>query len=300
MFPESNQEMKWYRLNKPTKDGHAMQWGKWQRGKPRHHLEGKKVVFLGDSITASYSMTYYFQTITSCEVVNGAIGGSRAGHHTLEHYDELSGHKIAEAISSGNWTSVTTAGNALNVLDGSTELDTRMADLAALDWGWNNADDTLAANEVDYLVVGLGTNDFGGSVPLGSNDGNMLEFYPAYQQMVIDIITAHPHLKILWWLPIWRGYGTVDTNNGNSPILEAGGSNLGMTNAIGNTLQQYIDIMKEILEAHNQPYINMHEVSGINQHTVDHYLREDHIHPEKAGAKHIAEKLIAGLKANFE
>lgn len=301
VFPMARPNEVYYRINRPLRTSGAV-FNEWTRPQAGGQLYKKKVVFLGDSITASHNMTMYFQQLTGCEVVNGAVGGSRAGEHTTEHYDELSGHKMAEAISSGDWTSVINAGAALHVIDGTKSLDTRTVALSELDWGYNTDPNVLEANEVDYLVIGYGTNDFGGNNNLGvDTDVDNVNFYAAYRNMVRDIIDQYPHLRILWWLPIWRGYVSVDVENDNSPIFVAGGSNNSdFVNPKGHTLKDYSDVMKEILEDHNQSYIDLHQTSGITERTHDHFLDAiDQLHPSEAGAKRIAEKLIAAIRTHF-
>ena len=260
-------------------------WEKVDQGK----LFGKNVVFMGDSITDSYLMPFEFGEATGANISNYGIGGTRIGHHDLTGYEGLSGYQLAEAMSSNNWTDVETAVGLTGKDAGSITGDTEAVE------GLKN---TVWA-DVDYLVIGYGTNDFFGNNTIGTrgDTDETLSFYAALETMVSNILATAPNVKIIWWSPIWRGTSPVE------PDGIVGGSDVS-PNLNGMYLTDYISAMKDVLSSYKQPFINMYETSGITEETKGIYLKAtnqsggvDLLHPTLTGAKHIASLLAASVES---
>ena len=156
------------------------------------------------------------------------------------------------------------------------------------------------------MVIGYGTNDFGGGVtidlaqtvdPAGSTSGYY--FNVTVKLMVEDIITTHPHIKLLWWTPLWRGVTPTATTG-----IEFGSDV--SPNTLGNYLQDYVDQMVIAFKLHNQSYLDLHDTSGICEATKGYYLNTlnqssnpDLLHPTAAGAEYLAKKMSAALVAKY-
>ena len=259
----------------------------------------KNVVFIGDSLTESYGLPLYFSQNTGAIVSNFGIGGTRAGRHTSNGYKDLSGFKIAEAMKSGDWTSVVNAGaytNTNNADDNRPQAD----GLAATDW-----------SKVDYLIVGYGTNDYGGSNEIGlpTDLAGGLEYYAqvTFDRMVRDITEAAPHIKVLFWFPPWRyntpKYPTGATNGSDPDGLNDKANDPAANSASdrgidGNYLHEYVDLLKDKCKKYKQPYVDFADTSGIGILTRTHFL-QDGLHPTPAGARRLAENIQAALEARF-
>lgn len=134
-------------------------------------LEGKRIAFLGDSITegvgASSSDKCYvsvFRALTGATVFNCGIGGTRI------------------AVQK-------------NKTVNSPEFDRYFASRIA-----------AMPPELDYVVVFGGTNDFGhGDAPLGAfGDDTTGTFYGAVRRLYLDLYEKYPTARIVAALPLHR------------------------------------------------------------------------------------------------
>jgi hypothetical protein len=241
---------------------------------------GKNVVCLGDSITENGDYPARLATLTGATVTNCGFGGSRLAFSTGD-YAYLSFHKLADYISSGNYTDLIAACDRLAgapVYDDNRAIAAR---LAAVNW-----------STVDYIVAGYGTNDYGSpDVPLGvATDTTGASFRGAINYAVNKICTAYPHIKILFVSPIWRArYDSVGDGKDSDTYA----------NSRGATLIDFVDAMKEMAALNKIPCIDMYRTSGINKYTGSTLL-SDGLHPTAGiGYQRIAEKVAAGLNANW-
>lgn len=238
---------------------------------------GKKVVCLGDSITANYGLPPLIASRLGCDVTNFGIGGTRMATHTADGYDKLSGFQIAQAIASGDWT---------DVLDGATEVGTqyiidRMTEASQLDW-----------STVDYIVVGYGTNDFGGNRVVGTSaDTDGMTFCGAINVTIESILSAYPRIRLFFWSPIWRRRTPTD------PDGIAGGSDVS-PNTIGSYLYEYVEAMQDACKRKHQPFVDLYYTSGIYETTHLEYLT-DELHPTPEGAELIAGKIAGAMRTHF-
>ena len=181
-------------------------WSAWSKLTQPQVLPktGKKVICLGDSITENGDYPVRLATLTGATVTNCGFGGSRLAFSTGD-YAYLSFHKLADYISTGDYSGLTAA---CSRLAGSPTFDDNIAiaaRLAAVDW-----------STVDYIVAAYGTNDYGSpDVPLGTTtDTTGATFKGAINYAVNKICTAYPNIKILFVSPIWRSrYNSGDGND---------------------------------------------------------------------------------------
>ena len=277
-------EVSFKRINRPLLG--TPEYKDWTLPKAKGKLDKANIVFLGDSITSSYNMPYYLGLASGANVFNYGIGGSRLARHTSAGYKDLSGFKIGKAIKSGVWTDVTAGGTTTN--DAGNTNSARMTALSNTDW-----------STVDYLVIGYGTNDFGGGVTIDASKtedltGSLQGYYfnVTVGNMIEDIISTHPHIKVLWWTPLWRGVTP------NDPTGITNGTDVS-DNTLNNSMQDYIDQIEIKIKYYKQAYIDMYHESGITEATKGHFLNADLLHPTPAGSQWLANKLIAALESKF-
>lgn len=256
-------------------------WSAWSKLTQPQVLPktGKKVICLGDSITENGDYPVRLATLTGATVTNCGFGGSRLAFSTGD-YAYLSFHKLADYISSGNYSDLTAA---CERLAGSPTFDDNIAiaaRLAAVDWA-----------TVDYIVAAYGTNDYGSpDVTIGTTtDTTGATFKGAINYAVNKICTAYPNIKILFVSPIWRS--RYNSGDGNDSDVYA--------NSRGNYLLDFVDAMKEMAALNKMPFIDMYRTSGINKYNGATLL-SDGLHPVPGvGYQRIAEKIAAGLIANW-
>ncbi|MBR2375233.1 MAG: SGNH/GDSL hydrolase family protein [Clostridia bacterium] len=132
-------------------------------------LQGKKVVFLGDSITegtgatdVEHRYTNVFARIAECEIFVDGIGGTRIARQTIP--------------TNERW-----------------------------DKDFNGRADALPDN-ADIVVVFGGTNDFGhGDAPLGTfGDETVYTFYGALRVLCEKLIAKYPYATVVFMTPLHR------------------------------------------------------------------------------------------------
>jgi lysophospholipase L1-like esterase len=257
-------------------------WSAWAKPVQPQVLPktGKNVVCLGDSITENGDYPVRLATLTGATVTNCGFGGSRMAFSTGD-YAYLSFHKLADYIASGNYTELT---DACARLAGSPVFDDNIAiaaRLAGTDW-----------STVDYLVAAYGTNDYGSpDVPLGVvTDTTGATFKGTINYAVNKICTAYPNIKILFVSPIYRSRYDANGDGHDSDTW---------ANTRGNYMLEFVDAMKEMASLNKMPCIDMYRTSGINKYTAATLL-SDGLHPTNgAGYQRVAEKVAAGLVANW-
>lgn len=215
------------------------------------NLEGKKVLFLGDSITegvgASSKDTCYvsvFGKISGAEVKNFGISGTRIAAQKIPSENERHDKDFMSRVA---------------------EMD----------------------ENADVVVVFGGTNDFGhGDARIGKFDSrDEYTFYGAMHILCTKLINKYPDAEIVFMTPLHRLSEDEEVNE------------IGIRNEA--PLSGYVDVIKEVAGFYGLPVLDLFNMSGI-QPKVD-VIRErympDGLHPSDAGAKKIAERLCAFLKA---
>lgn len=250
-------------------------YGAW--GSVSSPFAGKKIAFIGDSITHLGDYPMRVATRLGCNSLKLGFSGCRMAQHTGD-YDALSFYRLADAISSGVYTPVTAAAASLTTSTG-TDYNTPAALLASTSW-----------STVDYMVVLFGTNDWGGSVPLGMDaDATGGTFKGAINYAVNKILTAYPNIKMLFMAPPWRAR------------MSAGDGLDADTNPNGNGvyLLDFVDAVKSRANANKLPAIDLYRESGINKYNQATLLA-DGLHPAPGiGYQLIADKVSAGLLSKY-
>ena len=152
-------------------------------------LAGKKVLFLGDSITEGVGTTPVdgkypnrytdiFQRLTGCEAYNYGVSGSRIAKQIKceEPFDTQDFVKRADSMN----------------------------------------------DEADVIVVFGGTNDFGhGDAPIGNFNGyDEYTFYGALHSLIIKLVSKYPDAYIMFMTPLHRIGENDGKNDRGEPVQQ--------------------------------------------------------------------------------
>lgn len=245
-------------------------------------LYGKKVSFLGDSITtfqgwlpdSTYKVWYPKSTgdVTTVDQTWWKMLVDTSGM-TFHKNCAWSGSKVT-----GNSSSTTSAEAGCSTK--------RIQDLAK---------DGVAP---DVIVVLIGTNDFGsGNCPVGSwegkgipSEGTIGTFSEAYALMVAKIIKAYPKAEVFLCtlLDASRSDYDDDDKGVSFPTAFVSGDSI-------VTLKDYNDKIRFIAEAFGVNVLDMH-ACGARHSNFDIYSI-DSLHPNAAGMKLMASKALAEISA---
>lgn len=240
-------------------------------------FSGKNLLVVGDSIMALTGVPEKIATLSGMNVVNAAVGGTRAGWHVYEEYDALSFYKLADAIASGDFTVVLDKASFSN-----DKALKPMKRLSQVDF-----------STLDYMIVSYGTNDFtGGNNVEDSTD--FTSFKHALEYGVNEILTAYPNVKIIFNSPIFRGdLGTAETGYSDGYV----------SNKTNLKLIDFVDSMIDVGEKMHIPVIDQYRGLAINKETFKHYLQlseGDYVHPNKTvGCDLIASRIYGQMIANW-
>ncbi len=140
--------------------------------------------------------------------------------------------------------------------------------------------------EADIVVVFGGTNDYGhGDAPMGKlGDTTVETFYGAMESLLNVLMNKYPNATILVMTPIHRKWE-------NKLFNERGVRNCG-------TLGDYVQAEREVCEKYGIPVLDLYATSGIcpdNPVNCETFTA-DGLHPNDAGHRRIADRLLAKLQ----
>ncbi len=176
--------------------------------------------------------------------------------------------------------------------------------------------------EVDAIIVFIGTNDYNGNIPLGEwytysrektiDDGEVeverLHREPVYADSTFRgranvtmrwLKTHYPDKQIIFLTPLHRGYAKFSPGNIQPPESFA--------NACGSFIDEYVQAVKELANVWAVPVIDLNSISGLYP-LVDEqapYFRNpdtDRLHPNTPGQWRMAYALayqLLGYPAYF-
>ena len=215
-------------------------------------LKGKKIAFLGDSITEGYGASSVEQTYwnilgreTGAEVFGYGVGGTTIAKRNFPLPDPKTNQYFGSRV------------------EGMIE-------------------------DADIIVIFGGTNDFGGSDPaFGQMEDRRLDtFYGGYHLLIQQLMARYPEGQIVLMTPLHRlteDEGTYNEQDGRR----------------GGTLVEYVDAIIEIAGYYGLPVIDMFRTCPIqprvqSQRTA---LMPDGVHPNDAGHRVVADRLINAMQA---
>lgn len=223
---------------------------KWYRSETAFtdRLMGKKVVILGDSIPAGFRNFYGFMCKHNCVVENKANGGCSIAYRTSDHSNQYdNGSLVAVAYN----------------VDASSSY---YADVEG----------------ADIILIWMGTNDFGNSLPIGEigaigGSFNDTTTVGALQKSIEKLISRNGGANIIAMLPMWRFI-----NSGNY-----------------TTFETYINAIKSVYELYNIPCKDMYHECGCNILNRASLLDSAGLHPSGVkGNAMIRGKLEAWIEQN--
>lgn len=233
-----------------------------------------KVVVFGDSIwdmnressgIASQVETY----LGNAEVYNCAIGGTRA---TIPGTDETTGN---------DWAS-TSLGGMLNILRGTVDPSYLEGYVA------ENVIKQVKPEEMDYVIIAYGINDYFSGARLTSND--LLYDYHTYagalRSGIRDAKAICPNAQILIIGPHYCRFFDKDG------FMYADGNT---RNTGSGTLSDYANVAQNVATTEGVLYIDAYNTMGINGYSADEYL-DDGVHLTEAGRELYARAVSSCLK----
>ena len=243
-------------------------------------FKDKTIVCFGDSITGNYKLPYDYPSFvakyTGAKVYNCGFGGCRMSTLTTESTtNPLSMPNLVDAILSKEWTTQQQAASSLS--------QNHINNLNTLE--------RIDFNQVDYITIFYGTNDFTSKIPLDDDDDdkfNIHTYAGACRYSLKKLLENYPHLKFLLITPMFRSR-QADGDGKNSDEYD---------NGVGVFLYGYANKLIEVAKEFKVPYINMYEESCINKYNSEYYL-EDGLHPNEAGREKIGSCISGNLMSKF-
>lgn len=237
-------------------------------------FESKKIgVFFGDSITQGNNV-YISSNITpindypsvvgeilDCTVYNGGLGGSTyASSRTIDFKN------VCDCVVSGDFSTV---------IDGISQYGLNAS--AVLQY---NAISELDFNDVDFISIALGTNDwnFGASAEAIKN---------AMRYCISTLLTAYPHLRIYVFTPIYR-FNLQGSGQDSDTYVNT---------ESGLKLHDVCDAIIETAKEFNVPCKDMYYGCNINHYNKELYMGDD-THPNANGYALMGEKIAKFINSN--
>lgn len=236
-------------------------------------LNNKNIVMFGDSITELGDYPQSIANSTGANVIDLGIANGRMAKHSTSELGQLLDkqcmHRMVDYIKNNDYTEFIKAAEDMAKLNGDD--NTRQAnEMKNINW-----------NEVDYITIFLGTNDYGGDNPIGTNsdfDGNT--FKGAINKVIKILGEYAPTARLVFLTPIFR----------NRYKANYGANSDDTKNDAGFLLKNYVDAIQELANNNHIPVIDLMSLSGINKYNCNVYLSDD-LHPTQLGYDSLA-KLI--------
>jgi len=227
------------------------------------------ILCLGDSIFGNDGeIVSYLAQFTGSNVINGAIGGTRASIRVsnTDAFQFLDGQNLVRALTSGDWTNQDSAVSTLTTY--SSWLPSRVETLKSVD-----------LSKIDLVTMDWGTNDYAG--------GQTIEtILSAYDAIIDSLQSAYPELRILITTPIWRYFN--DTENGDNKVYADA------------TLRQIAEAIEEFAKEKRVHVLNAYQNMPLNYNTATTYFDTDSgVHLNKKGNEVYAHLLNGKIRTLF-
>lgn len=235
-------------------------------------------VCFGDSITGMYANKTDYPSMmemgTDLICYNVGFSGAQFTDHTSATYRPFSMNRLVDAVVSGDFS----AQEAKATVAGGLYPE-RLETLMSIDF-----------NEVDFVTILYGTNDWYSGKPLQSTDDTSAEnkqqtnVEDALKYSIATLLAEYPHLKIIVLTPYWRA-----AVSGKDSDVDA--------NRNGVYLYEYADYIQKVAEDIGLPTINLYRTLGVNAAT-NRYFTSDGTHPTEWTKHLIAELIIKEINEN--
>lgn len=258
---------------------------------PKYFLPSNQteLVELGDSVTEFGTYPDTVAHLLGYKTYNCGVGGTRMSQHPNDYYKDLSFYKIADAIDTGNWTSVNSALDAL-ISQAQTVDPGKAVRLQKTKSNLNSID----FSKVDIMTVFFGTNDFtGADVTIGTvsaSNKDITTVVGALNYGIEKIITKYPNIKILVLTPTYRlitvsGGGTESSDTYVKPLD-------------GKKLIDYCDAILQTAGLNHLPCKDLYRESGFNSYNHSTYF-SDVVHPKQAGYTLLGRVISGFIKSSI-
>jgi lysophospholipase L1-like esterase len=234
---------------------------------------GKKIAWFGDSISELKSLPHITGSLMAADVYDCSIRGSTIGR-TYSNYDTFSFYNLVSAVISGDFSAQFAQLDAYEQAQG-REYPGIRENLTTLS--------TLDFDEIDYVVLLQGTNDFGiTAVHAATGYTTKVDEMKARMDDAISrFITAYPKLKFYIISPPFRATPTEDY--------------------YGDTLADYISAEQEVAEKYAIAFYNLLINSRICDANKTTYMNSDggvYVHPNDYGDAWLAELSAKFISVN--
>ena len=247
---------------------------------------GKVGVGFGDSIMEGYGVLTQnviptkdcisiMSKLLNVPIYNGGIAGAKLSDNSYCSFVD-----VVDSIVNNDWTTFKTEMYRL-ISDNPvmSSVANQYAKIRALDF-----------DNVDFLVIAYGTNDWAGGNILDNpnspmNKGTILG---ALRYCVSTLLTAYPNLKLYVFTPCYRDH--LGTNQDQT-------SDTYVNPTSGLTLPEVCDGIAQCCKELHIPCKNMYYESNLNQYTRDEYL-SDYVHRNEKGYKLLGEQYAKFVNSN--
>lgn len=229
-----------------------------------NNLAGKKVAFIGDSITAAGGYANTFANLYGCTVVNLGVSGTCIANNTSNN---LGANRFVTRATAENLAGV----DLIVVFGGTNDFSYDIKPIGDL---FVVQDRTATGNIGNKTIVAPADTDaFGG----------------ALHDLIKTIQTNAPTIPIVFMTPLRRGRYTAS----NPTSLE--------NNKYGNFMREFAEAIIEICTFYSIPVLDLNAVSNLDFTNIDIAAKysSDTLHPNAAGHTLIGNMLFRFVEANL-
>lgn len=231
-----------------------------------HPLNGKKILFMGDSNTHLNDYNKQIANRTGAVTFNGGFGGTRLLDNTAgntSNYNKLNGCAISDAIVTGDWSNLESIAQAIDVAENQNSIPKYVGQLNNIITACENI------QELDAIVVTYGTNDVSSdNLTLGESDSlDITTWNGAINYFTKRILEVYPHIRIYFTSPVFRLLMPYSVDRTGSM------KNSDEWSLSGTKLSDMADAMSERCKANHVPFLDLYNKSGINKYTAVKFLK---------------------------
>ena len=220
-----------------------------------------KVAWFGDSISELKALPHRVEKLINQYVYDCSFAGSVMSYRNYDNYEKLGFRRLADSIFNNDFSLQEEAITDIETNGSGSNKRPNFNTLKSLDF-----------NEIDKIVIFLGTNDF------GAGSGTIEEFKNGMKYAIEKILSKYPHLQFYFITPMWRG----DTENANNR---------------GYKLIDYVNAEIEVANEYNFPIFNFYYKCGINKFNIGTFLKDDRLHQNDKGDIILSNKIANFLQS---
>lgn len=240
-------------------------------------LKDKVIVNFGDSIFGQarppVDVSTFLANETGATVYNCGFGGCQMTQHAQSLYDPFSMYRIADAITSNDWSLQDASISAGGIPDYFSET---IALLKTIDF-----------SKVDIVTIGYGINDFNNGASLTAETFNGFKYAMKYS--IETLLNAYPNLRIY---VCTMTYGFSTDGSGDTDTFE----HTSWVDSITTKYTDWVEMQKTIAREYHLPIIDNYYDLGINSFNKLHYFSSgDGTHQALEGRKLIAKHMAKCL-----